>query len=158
MLSTVRPSWSTSVSRVPGAAPRTSTPAAAPVTGELSRMAPVLPFLTDSPQQLEETVRRIAAAGAAHVAPIVLHLRPGAREWFLGWLGEHFPFISWRNIIFCGDKSIIGTDFMIDDHIKNLDYFKGKTIMFNAFHNVNHTHHQRVKNWDEVLELMAKEL
>ncbi|MEP6613014.1 MAG: 5'(3')-deoxyribonucleotidase [Mucilaginibacter sp.] len=76
----------------------------------------------------------------------------------LDWLGEHFPFISWRNIIFCGDKSIIGTDYMIDDHIKNLDYFKGKTIMFNAFHNVNHTHHQRVNNWDEVLELMAKEV
>jgi 5'(3')-deoxyribonucleotidase len=74
------------------------------------------------------------------------------------WLGEHFPFISWRNIIFCGDKSIIGTDYMIDDHIKNLDHFKGKTIMFNAFHNVNHTHHQRVNNWDDVLELMANEV
>jgi len=76
----------------------------------------------------------------------------------LEWLGEHFPFISWRNIIFCGDKSIIGTDYMIDDHIKNLDHFKGKTIMFNAFHNVNHHHHQRVNNWDEILVLMAKEV
>lgn len=76
----------------------------------------------------------------------------------LEWLGEHFPFISWRNIIFCGDKSIIGTDYMIDDHIKNLDVFKGRTIMFNAFHNVNHTHHQRVNNWDEVLKLMTKEV
>ncbi|MDB5090807.1 MAG: 5(3)-deoxyribonucleotidase [Mucilaginibacter sp.] len=73
----------------------------------------------------------------------------------LGWLNEHFPFISWRNIIFCGDKSIIGTDYMIDDHIKNLDFFKGKTIMFNAFHNVSFNHHQRVNNWDEVLGLMA---
>ena len=24
-----------------------------------------------------------------HVTPIVLHLRPGAREWFLGWLARH---------------------------------------------------------------------
>jgi DNA repair photolyase len=54
-------------------------------------MGPVLPFLTDSPGQLEATVRLIAEAGAAHVTPIVLHLRPGAREWFLGWLGAHFP-------------------------------------------------------------------
>jgi DNA repair photolyase len=54
-------------------------------------MGPVLPFLTDSPGQLEATVRLAAAAGAAHVTPIVLHLRPGAREWFLRWLGEHFP-------------------------------------------------------------------
>jgi DNA repair photolyase len=36
-------------------------------------------------------VRQIAEAGATHVSPIVLHLRPGAREWFLAWLGEHHP-------------------------------------------------------------------
>ena len=54
-------------------------------------MGPVLPFLTDSPAQLDATVRLIAEAGAASVTPIVLHLRPGAREWFLLWLGENFP-------------------------------------------------------------------
>ena len=54
-------------------------------------MGPVLPFLTDSPAQLDRTVRLAAEAGAAHVTPIVLHLRPGAREWFLRWLGENFP-------------------------------------------------------------------
>ena len=54
-------------------------------------MGPVVPFLSDSPAQLEQTVREIAAAGAAHVPPIVLHLRPGAREWFYAWLGEHHP-------------------------------------------------------------------
>jgi len=54
-------------------------------------MGPVLPFLTDSPAQLDATVRLAAEAGAAHITPIVLHLRPGAREWFLRWLGENFP-------------------------------------------------------------------
>ena len=54
-------------------------------------MGPVVPFLSDSPAQLEATVKEIAAAGAAHVTPIVLHLRPGAREWFYGWLSEHHP-------------------------------------------------------------------
>jgi DNA repair photolyase len=54
-------------------------------------MGPVVPFLSDSPRQLEETVRQIAAAGATHVTPIVLHLRPGAREWFYRWLGEQHP-------------------------------------------------------------------
>jgi DNA repair photolyase len=54
-------------------------------------MGPVLPFLTDSPAQLEATVRLVAEARAAHVTPIVLHLRPGAREWYLRWLGENFP-------------------------------------------------------------------
>ncbi len=54
-------------------------------------MGPVIPFLSDSPAQLEAAVRQIAAAGADYVTPIVLHLRPGAREWFLGWLREHHP-------------------------------------------------------------------
>jgi DNA repair photolyase len=54
-------------------------------------MGPVLPFLSDSPDQLAETVRQIAAAGAASVTPIVLHLRPGAREWYLSWLAERHP-------------------------------------------------------------------
>jgi 5'(3')-deoxyribonucleotidase len=73
------------------------------------------------------------------------------------WLQEHFPFISWRNIIFCGDKSVIDTDFMIDDHCKNLDFCKGKAIMFHAFYNVHHNHHTRVKNWKEVLTLLKAE-
>ena len=54
-------------------------------------MGPVVPYLSDSPAQLEAAVRQIAAAGAAHVTPIVLHLRPGTREWFLGWLRAAHP-------------------------------------------------------------------
>jgi DNA repair photolyase len=54
-------------------------------------MGPIVPYLSDSPGQLEAAVRQAAAAGAAHVSPIVLHLRPGAREWFLGWLREAHP-------------------------------------------------------------------
>jgi DNA repair photolyase len=54
-------------------------------------MGPVVPFLSDSPAQLAATVRQIAQAGASSVSPIVLHLRPGAREWFFAWLGEHHP-------------------------------------------------------------------
>jgi DNA repair photolyase len=54
-------------------------------------MAPILPYLSDSPQTLARTVRQIADAGATHIVPLVLHLRPGAREWFLGWLGREHP-------------------------------------------------------------------
>ena len=54
-------------------------------------MGPVIPYLSDSPEQLDAAVRKIASAGAAHVSAIVLHLRPGAREWFLGWLGREHP-------------------------------------------------------------------
>ncbi|MFB7976653.1 Rv2578c family radical SAM protein [Streptomyces vinaceus] len=54
-------------------------------------MAPVIPFLGDSPEQLRATVRAVAESGATSVTPLVLHLRPGAREWFTAWLGAHHP-------------------------------------------------------------------
>ena len=54
-------------------------------------MGPVVPFLSDSPAQLDQAVRQIAAAGATHVMPIVLHLRPGTREWFFTWLRDTHP-------------------------------------------------------------------
>lgn len=59
-------------------------------------MAPVIPFLGDSPEQLRATVRAVAESGATSVTPLVLHLRPGAREWFTAWLGEHHPHLAAR--------------------------------------------------------------
>jgi len=54
-------------------------------------MAPILPYLTDSPSRLRATVAAIAQAGARSISPIVLHLRPGAREWYLSWLAANHP-------------------------------------------------------------------
>jgi DNA repair photolyase len=54
-------------------------------------MAPILPGLTDTDDSIEETVAAIAASGAAGVSPLILHLRPGAREWYAAWLGRTHP-------------------------------------------------------------------
>ena len=54
-------------------------------------VAPVLPYLTDSPDQLAEIVGRLVEAGATGISGITLHLRPGTRDWFFGWLGAHRP-------------------------------------------------------------------
>src|SRR5690606_29906535 len=42
-------------------------------------MGPVIPYLSDSPAQLEAAVRRIAEAGATSASAITPHLPPGAR-------------------------------------------------------------------------------
>ena len=68
-------------------------------------MAPVLPFLTDSDEQLDETVAAIAASGASYVSPIVLHLRPGAREWWQAWLARERPDLLPRYAELYGDRS-----------------------------------------------------
>ncbi|GIJ77212.1 DNA repair photolyase [Micromonospora phaseoli] len=54
-------------------------------------MAPILPGLSDSDESIEATVAAIAAAGAASVTPLPLHLRPGAREWYAGWIAREHP-------------------------------------------------------------------
>lgn len=54
-------------------------------------VAPVLPHLTDSPEQIDTLVRSLADAGATGVSGIGLHLRPGAREWFFAWLARRRP-------------------------------------------------------------------
>jgi DNA repair photolyase len=54
-------------------------------------LAPVLPGLTDGTAELDAALGGIAAAGASGVTVIPLHLRPGAREWFMAWLTEAHP-------------------------------------------------------------------
>jgi DNA repair photolyase len=54
-------------------------------------VAPILPYLTDSDGQLKRLVGEISAAGATSISGIALHLRPGAREWFLDWLRREHP-------------------------------------------------------------------
>jgi len=49
-------------------------------------VAPILPGLSDAPEQLEAVVDACVAAGAVSISAIPLHLRPGVREHYLGWL------------------------------------------------------------------------
>lgn len=54
-------------------------------------VAPVLPWLTDSADQLDHLFGKLAEAGATGVTTLVLHLRPGVKEWFMTWLARDHP-------------------------------------------------------------------
>ena len=54
-------------------------------------LAPVLPGLTDTTAELDAAIGAVAASGATGVTVIPLHLRPGAREWFMAWLTAAHP-------------------------------------------------------------------
>jgi DNA repair photolyase len=54
-------------------------------------MAPVLPGISDRPEQLREVVKAAREAGATGVWTNLLNLRPGTREHFLERLAEDFP-------------------------------------------------------------------
>jgi len=59
-------------------------------------MAPVLPGLSDSPQQLEATVAAAAEAGACFVWANVVYLKPGTKEHFMEFLGREYPHLLAR--------------------------------------------------------------
>ncbi len=54
-------------------------------------VAPVLPQLTDDDETLDLLLGQIADAGATGVTVLPLHLRPGAFEWYFGWLERERP-------------------------------------------------------------------
>jgi DNA repair photolyase len=54
-------------------------------------MAPILPGISDAPEQLQAVVRAAADAGASHLSPITLHLRRGVKEEFMPWLEQTYP-------------------------------------------------------------------
>ncbi|HTE10887.1 MAG TPA: hypothetical protein VK645_07950, partial [Chitinophagaceae bacterium] len=66
------------------------------------------------------------------------------------WLMEHYPFFTWKQLVLCGVKSMIQADFMIDDHARHLQLFKGKPYIFTAPHNLNEHNFERLNNWKEV--------
>lgn len=52
---------------------------------------PVLPYLTDTRDHLDRAAAAVRAAGAGSALFSALHLRPGAKGWFLAWLRREHP-------------------------------------------------------------------
>ncbi len=106
----------------------------------------VIPDSQEVVRKLQERYE-VFIVSAAMEFPLSLHEK-------LAWMGEHFPFIDWRYIVFCGHKYMIKADYLIDDHEKNLRVFEGKPLLFSAPHNANLTGYTRVASWREVHELL----
>jgi DNA repair photolyase len=54
-------------------------------------MAPILPGISDGEAQIRRLVDACLDAGAGRVTPILLHLRPGVRDHYMGWLESARP-------------------------------------------------------------------
>jgi 5'-nucleotidase len=76
------------------------------------------------------------------------------------WLRRHFSFLSDRQYVFCGSKSVIRADYMIDDNPYNLEVFNGRKILYTAHHNVGIQKHDffRVSSWQDILNFFCQEL
>jgi len=71
------------------------------------------------------------------------------------WLQRHFSFIPPTHYVFCGNKSILRADFLIDDQPRNLQRFEGTGLLYTAPHNLTATGFARVNNWREVADYFS---
>jgi 5'-nucleotidase len=71
----------------------------------------------------------------------------------LEWLLDHFPYLSWKQLVLCGDKRLINGDYMIDDHVRNLEVFCGKPYLFTSWHNLNVEGYDRIDSWAHAAEI-----
>lgn len=108
-----------------------------------------LPVMADSQQVIQELSKKyeiFIASAAMEFKTSFVHKYE--------WLHEHFPFIPWTHIVFCGNKSILDADYLIDDHARHFKHFRGQGILFSSPHNLNESWNPRVNNWKEVADML----
>ena len=103
-----------------------------------------LPVMPDS----QRVVKELCEKYDVFIVSAAMEFRNSLRD-KLDWLNEHFPFISWTNIIFCGLK-IVNVDIFIDDRIRNFVDFNGRKLLYSSPHNLLINDYERVDNWLQI--------
>jgi 5'(3')-deoxyribonucleotidase len=100
----------------------------------------------------QEVIRELQGKYDIYIATAAMEFRNSFVDKY-DWMREHFPFIPWSHIVFCGDKGILAADYLIDDQVKNFVTFRGEGILFTAPHNLKQTGYRRVFDWLEVRKM-----
>jgi 5'-nucleotidase len=109
-----------------------------------------LPLIPDAQDVLKSLTARFEIFIATQAMTVPNSLGPKYR-----WLQRHFPFIPPTNYVFCGNKSILRADYLIDDLPRNLQRFEGHGLLYGAPHNRNATGYTRVDDWQQVATFFA---
>ena len=107
-------------------------------------------FFKDLPviQDAKETVEVLSRMHDIYIVSAAMEFKYSFTDKY-EWLDEHFPFIHWKQRIFCGNKHLVKGDVLIDDHDFNLSVFPGRPIVFTAPHNIHYKEYERMNNWLE---------
>jgi 5'-nucleotidase len=109
-----------------------------------------LPLMQGAQEVLRDLSQRFEIFIATQAMTVPNSLGPKYR-----WLQRHFPFIPPTHYVFCGNKSILLADYLIDDLPRNLERFRGVGLLYTAPHNLTATAFTRVKDWEEVATYFA---
>lgn len=109
-------------------------------------------FRTMSPHEgSQEVLREINKKYDLFIVSAAMEF-PKSLEEKLEWLKDHFAFLTWKQIVFCGSKTVVHGDYMIDDLSYNLEGFNGEKFIYTAPHNLHIDKYNRLNNWQEVAE------
>jgi 5'(3')-deoxyribonucleotidase len=110
-------------------------------------------FFADLPvvEDCQAVVRQLAERYEVFIASAAMEV-PTSFAAKYAWLRRHFPFIPPSHIVFCGDKSVLDVDYLIDDTPRHFERFRGTPLLFTAPHNGTEDRYPRVKGWREVKE------
>ena len=111
-------------------------------------------FFADIPAKegAVEAVKLLAAKYDVYVATAAMEFPNSFREKY-DWLQTNLPFVPYQNLIFCGHKSILRADVIVDDMPRNFaGQGSARCLLFNAPHNYAETRYERVNNWAQILE------
>jgi 5'(3')-deoxyribonucleotidase len=109
-----------------------------------------LPVMPGAPEVLRDLASRFEVFIATQAMTVPNSFGPKYR-----WLQRHFAFLPPTHYVFCGDKSILRADILIDDMPRNLLRFTGTGILYSAPHNLAAEGFTRVANWEEVAAYFA---
>ncbi len=104
-----------------------------------------LPLMADA----QRVMQRLARDHEVFVASAAMEVPTSFAAKFR-WMRENFSFIEPSHIVFCGEKSILRTDYLIDDNPRQLRAFRGEGLLFSAQHNHKETAWRRMRNWLDV--------
>lgn len=96
-----------------------------------------------------EVVGRLAERHEVLVVSAAVEF-PASMSHKVRWLARHFPFIPATHVVFCGEKSLVDADVLIDDNVQRFPRFRGQGLLFDAPHNVAVVGYRRVRSWREV--------
>ena len=103
----------------------------------------------------QEVVAELADRYEVFIASAAMDV-PSSFDAKYRWLQRHFPFIPPSHIVFCGDKTIVDADYLIDDRPRHFAKFRGQALLFSAPHNAGEARYTRVGSWKEVREHFAR--
>jgi 5'-nucleotidase len=102
----------------------------------------------------QEALRQLSEHYEIFIASAAMDV-PSSFDAKFKWLQRHFSFIPPSHYVFCGDKSILLADYLIDDRPRHFDHFIGTGILFTAPHNARRDAPLRANTWADVVRILT---